>query len=563
MAAFAGIVAPGSAVGEPVHYERARGISGYRPVRYPFAAADSVSPLAGTRGEARPISEPHRRLAGVRVPSFADDWYHRIHLLPPRIDLGNVISPIERRLEVWNAHLQEQTVLAIEATGADGLVLSGPPAPPLAFGALQSRTYSFSASHRGAPVINAQFAFRFTGGGEMRLTVTGRRVVVFGIRPDWSDGLTERLEWLSEVLEAHDGSEQRIRLRQLPRRSFEYSWLLDGQDVRLLEHLLFAWGARIYCLPVWTDGSQLLQDVAAGGRELVVPNAPHVDYHPGGMAVLWRSAVENEAVEIASIDGGVLTLTLALGRSWPAGTRVLPARLARLEGTTTVRRVTDTIASGRSRFTVEDLTAAAGSEAGSAYRGYALLDWPPDWSEEIDVSWQRKLTVIDQGTGTRGFDDEAGAPQVGRRLTWLLPNRPHITAFRQWLAARAGRVHPCWLPTFTSDLQVSRVVVSGGSGLVVLNTGYSRFVAAHPQRRDLVLRTTAGTFFRRVTGADELSVEEELLSLDEPLDVTVTVDQVLQVSWLELARLDQDAVELFWETDSVVRVQLSTRTLPS
>ncbi|WKB50772.1 hypothetical protein [Eleftheria terrae] len=563
MAAFAGIVAPGSAVGEPVHYERARGISGYRPVRYPFAAADSVSPLAGTRGAARPISEPQRRLAGARMPSFADDWYHRIHLLPPRIDLGNVISPIVRRLEVWNAHLQEQTVLAIEATGADGLALSGPPAPPLVFGALQSRTYSFSASHRGTPAINAAFTFRFAGGAEMRLGVTGRRVVVFGIRPDWSDGMTERLEWLSEVLEAHDGSEQRIRLRQLPRRSFEYSWLLEGQDVRLLEHLLFAWGARIYCLPVWTDGSRLLQDVVAGGRQLVVPDAAHSDYHPGGIAVLWRSTAENEAVEIASVDGAALTLTLALGQSWPAGTRVLPARLARLDGTTGVRRLTDTIASGRCRFTVEDLGASSAPEPGTVYRSYSVFDWPPDWSEEIDVSCQRKLTVIDSGTGPRGFDDESGAPQLGRRLTWLLPNRPQITAFRQWLAARTGRVHPCWLPTFTSNLQVSRAVVSGGSGLVVRNTGYSRFVTAHPQRRDLILRTRLGTFFRRVTGAEELSAQEELLSLDQPLDVTVTVDQVLQVSWLELVRLDQDAVELFWETDGVVRVQLSTRTLPS
>jgi len=45
--------------------------------------------------------------------------------------------------------------------------------------------------------------------------------------------------------------------------------------------------------------------------------------------------------------------------------------------------------------------------------------------------------------------------------------------------------------------------------------------------------------------------------------VTLEPQQFLQVSYLELARLDQDAVELHWETDTTARVQLSTRTLRS
>jgi hypothetical protein len=511
-----------------------------------------------TRGTAPPWCRAQRS-----IPTFVGDWYHRVHLIPSRIDLGNVISPVERRLEVWNAHLDAHTLNAIDAAATDGLTLSGPPEPPLTFGPLQTRLYRFTASSRGAPLIDARYTFRFAGGLEAVLPVTGRRVVVFGIRPNWTEGITERLEWLTEVLEAHDGSEQRIRLRQMPRRGFEYGFLLEGQDARVLDHLLFAWSGRTYCLPVWTDIVHLDEEVQAGATVLQVQDATNSDYHPGGMAVLWRSVLDNEAVQILAIDGNTLTLNLALGRSWPAGTKVFPARLARLEGQTSVRRVTDTLAEGRCRFTVEDLTARAGAEPGPTYQGYRIFDWPPDRSEDVEDSWQRKLTVLDHGTGVRGYEDESGQAQIGRRLTWLLPDRPQVGRFRAWLAARAGRANPAWLPTFQSDLVVTRPVATADSGITVRNVGYSRFVAAHPQRRDLVLRTTAGVFYRRVTGGDELSDGEELISLDTPLGVTVAPAQFLQTSWLELARLDQDAVELFWETDQIARLQLSTRTLPS
>lgn len=147
-----------------------------------------------------------------------------------------------------------------------------------------------------------------------------------------------------------------MRLRQLPRRGFEYGFLIEGRDAQVLDHLLFAWGARIYCLPVWTDVSTLAGEAAIGSTALTVQDAANSDYHAGGLAVLWRSNTRHEAVEILSIAGNTLTLKLPLAGSWPAGTRVFPARLARLEGEVAVTRPTDTIAVGRCRFGIEDIT---------------------------------------------------------------------------------------------------------------------------------------------------------------------------------------------------------------
>lgn len=563
MAVLSGAILPGASRQEPPSWIRSPEISERQRLTWPFDPGQASGTQPGTKQDTQPVVEVASAKAGSALAAFGDDWYHRIHIIPSIIDLGNLVSPVERILEVWNAGFDGQTLDTIDETGTDGLLLSGQPAPPLAFGPLQSRLYTFAAGTRGSPVIDASYRFTFASGVTALLLVTGRRVVVFGMRPDWTSGVTERLEWLTEILEAYDGTEQRVRLRQLPRRAFEYGFLIEGIDARVLDHLLFAWGARIYCLPVWTDVSILTGEATVGSTTLTVQDATNSDYHAGGLAVLWRSNTRHEAVEILSIAGDTLTLKLPLAGSWPAGTRVFPARLARLEGEVTVTRPTDTIALGRCRFSVEDITSPTVTDVGPAYQGYRVFEWPPDRSTELEDAWRRKLAIIDYGTGLPAFDDESGSPKIGRTLTWLLTDRVKTTAFRGWLAARAGRANPAWLPTFESDLEVSRTVAATDAGITVRNAGYARFVAADPLRRDLMLRTTAGSFQRRITGATEISEDEELLSLDAPLGVTLQPEQFLQSSYLELARLDQDAVELHWETDAVARVQFSTRTLRS
>jgi hypothetical protein len=563
MPIFPGSILPGTNWQEPPSWPRSTEVSERTVVVFPFDPDETSIASPGSKQDTQPVAESPLALAGNQSPAFGLDWYHRIHVIPSTIDLGNLVSPVERVLEVWNARFDSQTLNAIDETGTDGLLLSGQPAPPLGFGPLQSRLYTFAAGTRGAPVIDARYLFTFASSVTALLVVTGRRVVVFGMRPDWSQGITERLEWLTEVLESYDGTEQRIRLRQLPRRAFEYAFLIEGNDARVLDHLLFAWGARIYCMPVWTDVTVLTEEIAAGSVTITVQDAANSDYHDGGLAVLWRSNTRHEAVEILSIAGDALTLKLPLGGSWPAGTRVFPARLTRLEGEVVVTRPTDTIAMGRCRFSVEDITLPNVTDYGADYQGYKVFGWKPDRSADLEDSWRRKLAVIDYGAGLPTFDDESGSPKIGRKLTWLLADRSNVTIYRGWLAARAGRVNPCWLPTFESDLEVVATVAATDAGITVQNVGYARFVNADILRRDILLRTTAGTFHRRITGAHEISDAEELLSLDTPLGVTLQPEQFLQISYLELARLDQDTIELHWETDATARTQLSTRTLRS
>lgn len=72
--------------------------------------------------------------------------------------------------------------------------------------------------------------------------------------PDWSAPINERLQWRTDVLTSYNGAEQRIALRQTPIRSLKFNFLIDGDIQRRdLEVKLWANGAKLWDVPVWTD----------------------------------------------------------------------------------------------------------------------------------------------------------------------------------------------------------------------------------------------------------------------------------------------------------------------
>lgn len=553
MPSFAGLIAGPVAWQEPPAWMRSTEIDELAPPPPPPAASWAAAlAISGALTNTQPVTEPGLTQAGALGRAFGADWYDRIHVLPARLDVGNVISTVVRTVEVWNAWSVTRVLGSITAEGGlDGVALSGPPAPPLAYLPLASRLYTVTVATAGPAVIDHQLLFDF--GSELpRLAIVGRRVVVFGFAPDWSGGMDERLEWVTEVLPAYDGSEQRVRLRQAARRQWGFGVLAVDQDATRLDHLLFGWGGRRYALPVWPEADRLPSPLAVGATTVMVSDAALKDYRAGGLLVLVRDAAYSEAGEILSIAGNTLTLKLPLANAFPAGARVMPALLARLDGEVSLSRPHEGLARCTLRFTVEDDVDRAAAEIGPIWQGYAVLDVRPDRSDELDETWTRTLAVLDNLSGMVSTDDTTGAPLRRRQARWLAVGRSAIDAWKRWAAARAGRANPLWLPSFADELRPTATIAPTDTAVKVQATLYARMVAAHPLRAALRIETVAGQIFhRRITGATALSEAEESLAIDSALGVTLAPADVRRMMFMALARLDADALELHYETDNV------------
>jgi hypothetical protein len=530
-----------------------------RPEFYAPTTEVTVTALAiGVPASGQPSPEAMAVQVGAHAGAFSDDYYHRIYLQPTRIEFGNLVTQSTRTVEVWNAFPDPVTidVLVGDTTGlAVGFE------PPQRLHGLEDIFYPVTATLDGPSFVDTTLTLHFSQGGERSVAISYGRVLVFGLAPNWASGLTERIEWLTDVMTMRDGGEQRVRLRVDPRRSFEYEVWEHGADVGLIDLLLCAWQARIYAVPVWTDRGWLIAPVPAGSTQIAIDTVNH-DYHAGGLAIVGVGARRTEALEIASTAQGSITLKRATTQAWPAGAWIAPARLGRLPSRQAITRPSAALSLARLRFDLDDLTSSVGTLDAASYRGADVLVRRPNRIEDITAEYLRLLDVFDNDTGLPVVTDIPNRPYVVRSHQYLLRDRNDIAAMRAWLSARAGRQAPFWMPTWERNFEIASPDAIDALSLLIVSQGFATYFQNLPGRQDIALLHRDGTwYFRHVTAFEYAGGVLERIVIDEALGRACQPDDFALCCFLELARLDSDAVELFFETDSIARLTLAARSV--
>ena len=524
-----------------------------------WAAAPSpgVMPLVANY----PVSTTPRAISGDVARSYFDDYYNRIHVAPQVLDIGNLLSVQTRQATVWNAYLTSQALASIGESGTVGLTESGITAPSV-FAPLREQTYSVTVDTQGPATIVALYTFDFPLESPT-LAVTGRRVVVFGHAPNWARPLIERLAWLTDVLPALGGTEQRIGLRGTPRRTLEYDLLtLDRRESIRLETMLLGWQSRLFAVPVWSDGQRLEAELPAASLSIPCTTADY-EFAADGLALLWRAYDDFEAVEVDSVGGTSLTLRAATLANWPAGTMVYPVRLGRLPDRQRFTRETGHHLSGTVAFSLIDNPGVTEADTGDTYAGYQVYLGRTNWAEPTEIEALRQLEVLDYETGSPWVDDLSGLAALLKSWHWTLASRAEIVALRKWLAARGGRLVPFWSATQADDMRAAAVIGASDSAITIENIGYSRFIDGRADRRHLVLETWAGArYYRAVTGSSEIDDASETLAIDTPLGVTLQPADIRLLRFMHLTRLDSDEIEIEWHTTQVAECSTMLRSLP-
>jgi hypothetical protein len=497
-----------------------------------------------------PVEANGRTLSGALATAYSDDFYHRIHISPAQLELGNVVSTQSSAVQVWNAHLAPRTLAAIDGL-AEGIELSGQPATPLLFMGLQEREWQVSVTPDGQPVLDTSLSWQFDGGEAAALRITANRIIAWAFVPDWGGGVSETLTWATDILQSESGMEQRRAIRLAPRRELEADMLVDGRERQLLDLQLFGWGARVWALPIWPD-VQLLQVGVASGATSITCATNGRDFAAGGLALLrGESAFAVEVVEVLSVGASTLTLKRAIQQTWPAGSRLYPARPAQLVEQPSSSRLTDRADRLDARFLIVEACEWPAAMPATLYRGWPVMTERPDESDDLTRVYQRLLLELDSGSAIPLMTDTAGRafPVVQHR--WRLAGRSAQGAFRSLLYGLNGRQKALWVPTHAEDLTLAATVTDVATTLDVEAIGYTRFGKSMPGRRDIRIELRDGTaLHRRITGSTELSGEVERLAIDSALGRQVEPGEVLRISWLVLCRMDGDSVTIDHQTDA-------------
>lgn len=509
----------------------------------------------GSLTDTQPVDEPQNAQTGGHAHAFGFlDWFNRIHLEFSVLDMGNLLSTQVVEFTIFSTYFETRTFNGYSATGDDGLALVLPElSTPYPYAPWQERLHELTISVDGPPTIDASYVFDFDN-RDYSMAVLGRRVVSWFVPPNWQSPVTERIEFATNVITAYDGTEQRVALRGDAARWFwEFRFDAHGRTARVLENVLYAWGSRIWALPLWPQGEPPTADVAAHDTVVNVPTAD-LDFHANGLAVLVNIEVPEiyEAIEIESLDATSLTAKRAVVGNWPASsTLVIPVRTCRLTQPPLMTRFTGETLSGAVSFRLEEpLRRTPAVE--TTYRGFPVLTQRPEWSRDPGADYERKIATLDLGQAPPLVDDESGIPIPIYTQRWTLTTRAATEDFRRWLFARRGKQKAIWTPTFARDLIIKTTVAAAQQNIDVEIAGLKNYAAAGVHRRDLRIETRSGAvYYRRASAYVEVDATTERLTLDAPLGVEYEPDEFALVSWMALARLDSDSTEIAHYTGQV------------
>ena len=361
--------------------------------------------------------------------------------------------------------------------------------------------------------------------------------------PDWTNGVTETLEWKTDILQSYSGAEQRIARRLSPRRTFEFSILINGNERTRFENRLAYVGGNSWYFPIFTDVTYLEKDVDLNatvlpcstlGRDFVVGNK-----------VLIKSEINNcnqsALLEVAAVNDYSITLVNPIKTRFNACACIYPVRLAVLTDVPELTRYNDDLLSAQIRVRISEHNAFSNDISYlPVYRHFPVLTTHPDWSESLKGRYERVLLELDNGSGIPKRLDTARLPFFVQEFRWFLTERNEQIQLRQLFYYLTGCQKNIWVSSHASDFNVLAV---DGRVLEVENTGFNE-IGLMPGRKDLVITLCNGNeLYRRIELVAIVSDEIERLLLNEPINVNA--DDILSVSFLILCRLDSDSVS--WE----------------
>ena len=520
----------------------------------------------GPRAFGTLVMYPRYACAGGISEGVGRTFYGGVILTPTTLNLGLVLTAKYVTASLWNLTGYDQVLLNWQVVGLDNTTVTNADGYPVRYGPRGYREYLITVGASGSTQIAGCVTFHFEGMNALTTAITGTRLVVFGFQPNWREPVIESLEWLTDILESHNGTEQRLALRQFPRRAMRYLFTFETPNkVSMFEGYLFGWQAKVFALPVWTDWRPLAVNLPVGSTS-VSTYTSFLDYGPGSMLILWRDYAHWEVVDVASFTASAITFKKPTTMPWRIGDRLAPVRLARLGKSIQVSRPTSSLAEATLSFFYEVPTAVAQNRIGTStwpqYQGLDVLTQPPNATEDGEDAFECDMETVDVGKGpwaVYGHTD-CGVP-VSRSYRWLLKSRQEIANFLAFLEARRGRHVPFWMSSWSMDLELLQALGSADTTLLVKAIAYTQILKHHANRSDLVFYFQDGSapVFKHITGSVDPGNGTEVIALDSSFGRILAPTDFKAISFLTFGRLEGDSIEISWHSDSIAEVSFRVR----
>jgi hypothetical protein len=381
--------------------------------------------------------------------------------------------------------------------------------------------------------LRASLTFNWLGKNTNIVPVIGTRLSIAAYQAEslWQ----EVWEWKTQVISSYNGSEQRIKLKDVPRVSLTTTYPIPVEEKQIVQNRLLGWMGYKWAVPMWTEATKITT-VYSGATEILV-DLSDTELLEGGQAILWSSIHEFEIIDITNSDGTTATLELPVAGNYPRG-YVMPVRTGTIfQG---MVRETDGYSNKINIPYQLDEIAPITEETYTQYLGFDV-DTTTNLAPNKGIISDNIVTRVDRIDLDSGITETISPWSFTRIIRiYTVENKTHAEtiAFKKWLFRRCGKFRPFWMPTFEHDFTLEMTGSVMGA-LTVRKNGYVQYAT---NRKYIAIKLKSGEWlFRKIEIFNEGVVYDTII-IDEIINVDRT--EILMLSYLTFKRLDTDRIEI-------------------
>lgn len=385
----------------------------------------------------------------------------------------------------------------------------------------------------------SHFGWHF-GGGVPGLGPAGALSTALEIE----DGASVTYSWLTSIVKAADGTEQRIARRALPRQRYDFAAKLTNAQQRALQQTLARDAHRGLDFLLGLSYEELPIAPGSAGTSVKVYSLAHCDWdEPGQRAIIIAPDGTSLDVVAQSSSGTTIVVDVDASAYAVEGARIMPAMPCLLEPDQ---------AMSRWRVNMGNWAIAAHAKrfrfgtAGVVGSGAALttFDGMPVWDWGVLSRGQRAEGIR---SGTEIIDAGGAIESLARYAQSDWPRAVAIDSDEiadwQWFKLFLDTVNGMRVAFLLATGRPDLVPISDAStGTLTISAGYLESLWPSLAHRRVKIVLADGTYgYRTITNAVDNGDGTEDLTLSAAL-----AGDIARVELLETVRLDTDEVKVDW-----------------
>lgn len=523
-----------------------------------ISIADSQTASAAHRTFAGPLPFISQTFSGAFQREYFDDFYGRVYAVPALLDFGVIASNVAQNVGIWNAHLDDVTLVSLTPLPAAQNVSIAGIAVGQTLKPLQAISTTFTAGATGASTISGTVIFGF-GGESASVVVAGVRASLFPYQVDWRDSYKVVREFRTTVQTSRSGKEQRRAMRNRPRKSLEFTVTVFAGALRAAQRDLTKNVGYTMTLPDETRFVKSTAVAASGGLSINVESAPA--WIAG--QVLLRTETTSVVKQVAGVSGNTVTFTEEFANDWPIGTQLHPLLSGRISNPASFSLLSDNTATGTITFNVMP-TSEVSIEPPAApvtFNGREVVLLKPNWASTPKVEFSRPFETVDYNQGPVAYFNPVAYVSRTQQLGFTAFSPDQVALIEDVFERAKGQRGEFYMPTWQDDIPLTANFPTDSATIKIPGLQFLTQYGSDTVFRALciVFHDGAYMFERVVTIFNDTG--DSVIECYPPFVRDVGPDTVAMVCWMPAHRFASDSLTSEWITNEVAQCQLSVVTV--